>query len=43
MAYSSRHCLLRYYWSVRGVQESLRHANSRITLYTYTQASTPAK
>jgi integrase len=28
---------------VKVVQESLRHANSRITLDTYTQASTPAK
>jgi integrase len=28
---------------VKVVQESLRHANSRITLDTYTQALTPAK
>ena len=28
---------------VQAVQESLRHANSRITLDTYTQAATPAK
>ena len=28
---------------VKVVQESLRHANSRITLDTYTQAFTPAK
>ena len=28
---------------VKVVQESLRHANSRITLDTYTQAITPAK
>jgi integrase len=28
---------------VKVVQESLRHANSRVTLDTYTQASTPAK
>ena len=28
---------------VKTVQESLRHANSRITLDTYTQATTPAK
>jgi len=28
---------------VNVVQESLRHANSRITLDTYTQALTPAK
>jgi integrase len=28
---------------VKVVQESLRHANSRITLDTYTQAVTPAK
>jgi len=28
---------------VKVVQESLRHANSRITLDTYAQASTPAK
>jgi integrase len=28
---------------VKVVQESLRHANSRITLDTYTQATTPAK
>jgi integrase len=28
---------------IKVVQESLRHANSRITLDTYTQAQTPAK
>jgi integrase len=28
---------------VKVVQESLRHANSRITLDTYAQATTPAK
>jgi integrase len=28
---------------IKVVQESLRHANSRITLDTYTQALTPAK
>jgi integrase len=28
---------------VKVVQESLRHANSRITLEVYTQATTPAK